>query len=117
MEKVSAILDSRKVFGRNKQYKCLLKGYSLFEFEWISENNLGHVKELIKEFEAHKSKEAKIASKSTSKKKTSSLAPLAKDAKDLEEIPEEDTILEPTTPKTKFKRNKRQKSNHIFHRR
>lgn len=108
--KVSAIFDFKKVFGRNKQNKYLLEGYSPFEFEWINENNLTHVKDLVNAFEvgrAEQKREAKALAKSTSTKKDSSLAPLDKDAKDLALIPDETPLQEPIGPQTKFKRTKR----------
>lgn len=59
--KVTAILDSRQIHGRGKQYKCLMHGYSPYEYEWINGLNLPHARTLIKQFEARKVAEAKAA--------------------------------------------------------
>ena len=50
--KISSILDSRQLPNRGKQYKCLLHGYTPFEYEWIKASHLVHAKHLIKAFHA-----------------------------------------------------------------
>lgn len=52
--KVIAILDSQQIHGRGKQYKCLMHGYSRYEYEWINRVNQPNARTLIKAFEARK---------------------------------------------------------------
>ena len=58
---MTAILDSRNIYGRGKQYKWLMHGYSPYEYEWINGVNLPHARTLIKAFEARKVAEAQAA--------------------------------------------------------
>ena len=43
VSKVTVIIDSRQIHGWGKQYKCLMHGYSSYEYEWINGVNLLHV--------------------------------------------------------------------------
>lgn len=52
--KVPAILDSRQICGRNKQYKWLMHNYLPCEYEWINGVKLPHTWTLIKAFKARK---------------------------------------------------------------
>lgn len=61
VDKVTAILNSRQIYGRSKQYKCLIYNYSPYEFEWINGVNLPNAQTLIKDFEARKIAKAQAA--------------------------------------------------------
>ena len=67
---VTAILDSRSIHGRGKQYKCLMYGYSSYEYEWINGVNLPHARTLFKAFETRKVAEAEAAAHAKANKPT-----------------------------------------------
>lgn len=109
--KISAILDSRQIGGRRKQYKCLLEGYSLFKFEWINENNLiAHIKPMIKVFQAWEVEKQREA-KTNSKQKNQPLVSFIKESKDTDMAVEDQIKGQPSQPRPK--RSKRPKTTYI----
>ena len=70
MGKVTAILDSYQIHGREKQYKCLMHVYSPYEYEWINRVNLPHARTLLKAFEARKVADVQVAAHAKANKPT-----------------------------------------------
>ena len=124
------MLDSRQIHGRGKQCKCLMHGYSSYEYEWINGVNLRHARTLIKAFEARKVAEAQAAAhakaNNPARKRTTTskkLPPLIDD----NDIEEDDGVVtrrddEPTNPLdvmryTKPTKNKRRMAGpiHVRH--
>jgi hypothetical protein len=68
--KITAIFHSRQIHEREKQYKCLMHGYSPYEYEWINGVSLPHARILIKVFEVRKVAEAQAATHAKANKPT-----------------------------------------------
>jgi hypothetical protein len=118
--KVTAIIDSQQIFRRGKQYKCLIHGYTPFEYEWINAANLPHAKLLIKEFEARKKLEATAAKTAKAKgksKKTSTQPQTLIDDHDIDidkdGHPRQPDLDVDSKVRLKVSRPKRRKKDHI----
>jgi hypothetical protein len=110
--KVSAILDVRTVFKRGKQYKCLMHGYSPFEYEWINEANIPHARAMIREFETRRAEIMKgVAELKKAQKKRK--APKAEALIDDNDIESEDEGIQRRTKQTHVTYNKRRKTGPI----
>ena len=112
--KILGILDSRQLSNRGKQYKCLLHGYSPFEYEWINISHLVHTKHLIKAFHAKQVADVKAAKLAT-KAKGKTQGPLIDDI-DIQEMSDEN-VDEDQPILGKLKTNKHRKIAHIHRRR
>ncbi len=53
---VEAVLKSRQLRGREREYLVKWKGYHPIEASWVNESDMGHAQEAIEEFHARSAK-------------------------------------------------------------